>query len=78
MKFPKPDFYFPTKDETADFLEAYARQFSFPVRYGVKVDGLQRNEAGYLLSAGEDSFHAQNVIVATGAFHIPHTPSIGP
>ncbi len=75
MKFPKPDFYFPTKDETADFLEAYARHFSFPIRYGVKVDGLRHNQAGYLLSAGEDSFHTQNVIVAAGAFHIPRIPS---
>ena len=38
MKFPKPDFYFPTKDEAADFLEAYASHFTLPVRYGVKVD----------------------------------------
>src|SRR4030042_6002408 len=33
-KFPKPDFYFPTKDETADFLEAYASDYSLPVRHG--------------------------------------------
>ena len=36
---------------------------------------LQRNETGYHLSAGEVNFHARNVIVATGAFHIPHIPS---
>jgi putative flavoprotein involved in K+ transport len=76
MKFTKPDFYFPTKDETADYLEAYARRFSLPVWYGRKVEMLQRNENGYHLSAGEISFHARNVIVATGAFHTPHTPSV--
>jgi len=75
MKFPKPDFYFPTKDEAADFLETYARHFSLPVRHGVKVDALSRNEAGYHLSAGETHFHARNVIIATGAFHTPHIPS---
>jgi putative flavoprotein involved in K+ transport len=75
MKFPKPDFYFPTKDEAADFLGSYAAQFSHPLRYGVKVDGLQRNEAGYHISAGEVGFHARNVIVATGAFHTPLIPS---
>ena len=76
MKFPKPDFYFPTKDETADFLEAYARDFSLPVRYGMKVDKLSRNERGYRLAVGEASFHAQNVIVATGAFQTAYIPSI--
>jgi putative flavoprotein involved in K+ transport len=47
-----------------------------PVRHGVKVEALSRNEQGYRLSAGEDSFHARNVIVATGAFHTPYTPTL--
>jgi putative flavoprotein involved in K+ transport len=76
MKFPKPDFYFPTKDEAADFLEAYARHFNLPVQYDVKVNELNRNEKGYLLSAGETSFHARHVIIATGAFHAPHIPTL--
>ncbi len=75
MKLPKPDFYFPTQDEVADFLETYARHYSLPVRYGVKVDGLQRNEKGYHISSGEAGYHTSNVIVATGAFHTPMIPS---
>ena len=75
MKFPKPDFYFPTKDEAANFLEAYARRFSLPVRYGVKAAALSRNGGDYQVSTGEVSFHAHNVIVATGAFRIPFTPT---
>lgn len=74
IKFPKPDFYFPTKDEAADFLEAYARHFDLPRRYGMKVDALSRNERGYRLSTGGTSMHARNVIVATGAFHTPRIP----
>src|SRR5512143_540124 len=46
MPFPKPDFYFPTKDEAADYLEAYAKQFKLPVQHGVKVEALARNEQG--------------------------------
>jgi len=76
MKFPKPDFYFPTKDETADYLETYARQFSLPVRFGKRVDSLQRNEAGYHVTAGQDHFHARNVIITTGAFHSPYIPRL--
>jgi putative flavoprotein involved in K+ transport len=76
MKFPKLDFYFPTKDEAADFLGAYARHFSLPVRYGMKVDTLSRNDGGYRLYAGGTNYHAHNVIVATGAFRTPHTPTV--
>src|SRR5512138_46628 len=32
LPFPAPAFSFPTKDEMADYLEAYARQFDLPVR----------------------------------------------
>lgn len=76
MKFEKPDLYFPTKDETADYLEAYARQFDLPVHFGMKVDSLQRNEAGYSITAGQEQFHTRNVIIATGAFRTPNTPAI--
>ena len=76
MKFPKPDLYFPTKDETADYLETYARHFNLPVRFGVKVESLQRNEAGYHITAGQNNFHARHVIVATGAFRTPNTPAL--
>jgi putative flavoprotein involved in K+ transport len=76
MKFPKPDFYFPTKDEAAEYLEVYARQLKLPIQHGFKVDGLQRNENGFRLTAGDSSYHARNVIVATGAFRTPYTPAI--
>jgi putative flavoprotein involved in K+ transport len=76
MKFPKPDFYFPTKDEAADYLEAYANQFKLPVQYGLRVDSLQRNDNGFKLTSGNSDYHTRNVIVATGAFRTPYTPAI--
>jgi putative flavoprotein involved in K+ transport len=45
LPFPSPAVSFPTKDEMADYLEAYAARFDLPVRTGVKVDGLSREEA---------------------------------
>ncbi len=74
MPFPKPDYYFPSKDEIANYLEAYAEQFHLPVRHGVKVDALSRNDHTYQLSSGADSFSAKNVIVATGPYQSPYTP----
>ena len=35
MPFPAPAHAFPTKDEMADYLEAYAARFELPVRTGV-------------------------------------------
>jgi putative flavoprotein involved in K+ transport len=42
MPFPAPSSSFPTKDEVADYLAAYAARFDLPVRTGVRVDGLSR------------------------------------
>jgi putative flavoprotein involved in K+ transport len=74
MPFPFPAGYFPTKDETADYLEEYARKFELPVRLGRHVDSLRRDGDGYLVSAGEERYVAENVVVATGPYHAPHIP----
>src|SRR2546426_3153057 len=42
MPFPAPGHYFPTKDEMADYLEAYARRFNLPVRPGMRVTRVSR------------------------------------
>jgi putative flavoprotein involved in K+ transport len=76
MNFPKPDLYFPTKDEAADFLEQYARQFNLPIRLGMKVYELDRDGAGFRLMAGESSLQSRNVIIATGAFQKPFIPAM--
>jgi putative flavoprotein involved in K+ transport len=75
MPFPKPDNYFPSKDEVADYLEGYARQFHLPVRHGVKINELKRNGESYHISAGASSFEARNVIIAAGPYQSPYTPT---
>jgi putative flavoprotein involved in K+ transport len=74
MPFPAPGSYFPTKDETADYLEAYARKFALPVRFGRHVDSLARRDDGYLVSAGNERYAAEQVVVATGPYQHPKTP----
>jgi putative flavoprotein involved in K+ transport len=73
----KPEFSstFPTTDEMADYLERYAQRFEFPVRNGVTVDRLTREDDRYVATAGERRFEADRVIVATGAHHTPKTPA---
>lgn len=73
--FPKPDFYFPTKDEVADYLEGYAGQFNLPILHHTKVKAMTRTNQGYHVSTSSGSFIAKNVIVATGAYQKPYTPA---
>ena len=73
--FPAPPFSFPTKDEMADYLEAYARRFSLPVRTGVRVDRISKAEGGLLVSAGNRRILARNVVVAMADFQRPRIPA---
>jgi putative flavoprotein involved in K+ transport len=75
MKFPGPNFYFPTKNEIGDYLETYAGKFGLNVQFDMKVNRLSRNNNGYHVSASGTDFHAKNVIIATGAFNNPYRPA---
>ena len=74
MAFPGSPWAYPTKDETADYLEAYARAFEFPVRTGVKVDRLTKTRDRFEVTCGQHTLFAENVVVATGAFNNPRVP----
>jgi putative flavoprotein involved in K+ transport len=73
-RFPAPASSFPTKDEMADYLEAYAARFELTVRNGVTVDRLSKNGDRFVVEAGESVYEADHVIVATGAHHTPSVP----
>ena len=74
-RFPAPAVSFPTKDEMADYLESYAARFDLPVRTGVKVDGLSREEDRFVVASGNRRFEAEHVVVATGANQVPKVPA---
>lgn len=72
--FPAPGWSYPTKDQMADYLEAYAQRFGLPVRTGVTVNDVARDGNGYLVTAGEQRFEADHVVVASGTFERPIVP----
>jgi hypothetical protein len=74
MPFPGRRCSFPTKDEMADYLEAYAARFDLPVRTGGRVDGLSRDGSRYVLTAGDLRLEADRVVVASGACQTPRVP----
>jgi putative flavoprotein involved in K+ transport len=75
MRFPAPAMSFPTKDEMADYLEAYAAKFDLPVRTSQRVQRLSRTDGGYLVTTDHSSYRCDNVVVAPGPFgrtaHVP-------
>lgn len=71
MPFPGPAYSFPTKDEMADYLESYAVRFELPVRTGVRVDGLSRQEDRFEVTAGDQRWDADNVVVAMADYQRP-------
>jgi putative flavoprotein involved in K+ transport len=73
--FQRSDFYFPSKNEIADYLEEYVEQFKLPVRHSITVDSLAKTNGSYRVGAGSEQFSAQNVVVATGAYQNPVVPS---
>src|SRR6266571_3631621 len=72
--FPAPSWSFPTRDEMADYLEAYAARFDLPVRTGMHVDGVSRQDGWYVVTAGDRRFEADHVVVASGAYQTPRVP----
>jgi putative flavoprotein involved in K+ transport len=75
MPFPLPGWSFPTKDQTADYLERYAERFELPVRCGSPVRRVARNGHGYLVDCAGGRIAADNVVVATGTFGRPYSPA---
>jgi putative flavoprotein involved in K+ transport len=74
MKYPAPRSSWPTTNEFADYLESYARRFELPVRTRVRVDRLSKADGRYVVTAGEQRFEADNVVVATGVMQVPVVP----
>jgi putative flavoprotein involved in K+ transport len=75
MPFPASPHYFPRKDEFADYLESYAQRFELPVRTGVEVRRLARQDGRFVVTTAEGRYEADNVIVAMGNHQVPWTPA---
>jgi len=74
MPFPAAGHTFPTKNEMADYLEAYVARFALPVRTGVRVDRLSREGGRYVVAAGERRFEADHVVVAMATYQRRRVP----
>jgi putative flavoprotein involved in K+ transport len=69
-----PDGY-PSRDEVADYLSEYASRFALPVHLGARVGAVTRGGDCFVVSTKSTTYRAATVVVATGPFQEPWTPT---
>jgi putative flavoprotein involved in K+ transport len=75
MRFPAPGNSFPTKDQMADYLEAYVARFELPVRTSTRVNRLSRAGDGYRIETDRGAIEAAQVVVAMASYQTPRIPA---
>jgi putative flavoprotein involved in K+ transport len=68
MPFPAPRRSYPTKDEVADYLEAYSARFELPVLKETSVERVSRRDGRFLVEAADRRFAADHVVVAMSGY----------
>ncbi|NPC41026.1 NAD(P)/FAD-dependent oxidoreductase [Nocardioides sp. zg-1230] len=68
LPFPAPRWTFPGKDAVGDYLETYTRTFALPVRLETRVQALDADGEGYVVTTDRGRFTCRNVVVCTGTF----------
>lgn len=65
---------FPTRDEFIRYLESYAKQHDLSIRYGIKVNRIDRFGDSLRVATSAGDLTARHVVVATGHDHTPRMP----
>jgi putative flavoprotein involved in K+ transport len=72
-----PRATFPTRDEMADYLEAYAARFRLPVHTDTAVRRVSRSADGrFLVQTSCGDYRAERVVVSTGMHQVSQVPSL--
>jgi putative flavoprotein involved in K+ transport len=66
---------FMTMLEVVDFITAYAKAIDAPVRTGTTVTSVRRTDDGYCVTTDNGEWDCRTVVLATGAFNVPHVPA---
>ncbi|WP_295481748.1 NAD(P)/FAD-dependent oxidoreductase [uncultured Pseudomonas sp.] len=71
---------FAGKDQVADYFERYVHTYNLPVRTGVEVKRVVRNQdrPGFTVHTSDGVIRANRVVAATGPFQRPVIPAIAP
>lgn len=72
---PRAAGRWPVRDEYITYLERYADRHRFDIRFGVAVQRVEGDQAGWLVHSPEHSFSARNVVVCTGNDRVAESPA---
>ena len=67
---------FMTMPEVVEFIDRYAAALDAPVRTGTTVTKVCAAEGGYRVETDAGSWEAPTVMLASGAFNLPHVPDV--
>jgi putative flavoprotein involved in K+ transport len=70
-----PDGFMP-RDEIVDYLEGYAAAVSAPVRTGVEVQSVTRDDDGFSIHTSDGGLRSRALIMAIGAYQRAHRPPV--
>lgn len=84
-RFPGQEFNidadgFATKEQIADYFVAYAEKIDAPIRTGVEVTSVRKNNgrAAFCVETSDGPIEARFVVAATGPFQRPIIPTVVP
>lgn len=75
MDFPYQKGHYADKFEVVKYLKSYVSKFNIPIDFNQKITFLKKNKGVFTLQSNDKTYEAKNVIIATGPFHKPFTPS---
>jgi putative flavoprotein involved in K+ transport len=76
LPFPGDPDHYPSKDEVADYLGAYAAAFALDLRTTVTVEHVRLEPYGFEITTNRGVMSARGVALATGPFQQPAIPTI--
>lgn len=68
--------YYPSRDETLDYLRSYEEKYKLNVQRPVEVEEVYRERGLYRLVTSQGTFWTRTVVSATGSFAKPFIPEI--
>jgi cation diffusion facilitator CzcD-associated flavoprotein CzcO len=63
------------RDTVVEYVQRYAANLGVPIRYGCRVTGLRRVDAGWHVETSEGPMFARDVVIATGRDREPVIPN---
>jgi putative flavoprotein involved in K+ transport len=76
MAFPAASGSYPSKDQVANYLKAYADRFDLPVMPNTRVQHVDQHDGLFRVATSQGTLWAHQVIVATGPFQQPAIPNL--